>query len=71
MRGNQIMKLLKNFFIVVLTLVLETWTGFFKRDPNFYDKYTVTKTKVGYMVFVVLASAITIGIASLLLLRIN
>lgn len=65
------MKLIKNFTLVVLNLVGELWTGFFNRDPDFYDKHSITKTKVGYLVFVVLAFIATIGIAALLYSRLD
>ncbi|WP_433945952.1 hypothetical protein [Paenibacillus sp. SN-8-1] len=65
------MKLIKNFILVVLNLVGELWTGFFNRNPEFYDKHTNTKTKLGYIVFVVLSFVVTIGIATLLYSRIN
>lgn len=65
------MKIIKNFILVVLNLVGEVWTGFFNRNPDFYDNHTITKTKVGYTVFVMLAFVVTIGIATLLYLRID
>jgi len=65
------MTILKNFVLVVLNLVGELWTGFFNRNPNFYDKKTVTKTKIGYVVFVLLALVAVIAITTLLYSRIN
>lgn len=65
------MKIVKNFTLVVLNLVGELWTGFFFRKPDFYDSHTVTKTKIGYAVLVTLTYLATIGILTLLYLRIN
>lgn len=62
---------MKNFILVVLSLVGEVWTGFFNRNPDFYDKNTVTKSKLGYVVFVILAFVAVIVITTLLYLRIN
>lgn len=55
------MKLVKNFFLVVLLMLVELWFGYFDRSPNFYDKHTMTKTGLGYVVFVTLAAFVTFG----------
>jgi len=57
---------MKNFFLVMLNLMGELWIGFFNRKPDFYDKYTVTKTKAGYFIFIILSVAVIIGIMILL-----
>lgn len=36
------MKLVKNFFLVVLLMIVELSVVFFDRSPNFYDKHTMT-----------------------------
>ncbi|MGG3574524.1 hypothetical protein ABES25_04905 [Bacillus gobiensis] len=56
------MKLVKNFFLVVLLMIVELSVGFFDRSPNFYDKHTMTKTRLGYVVFVTLAAFVTFGV---------
>lgn len=56
------MTILKNFSLVVLHLIAELWTGFFHRSSDFYDRHTVTKTKLGYAAFVSLAFIATVGI---------
>ncbi len=64
------MKLLKSFFLVVLSLVGQLWTGYFTRNHDFYDNHAVTKTKAGYIVFLALAFISTI-MAIWLYLRVN
>ncbi|MCQ6557674.1 hypothetical protein [Paenibacillus mendelii] len=64
------MSILKNFFLVVLNLVGELWTGVFHRNPDFYDKYTVTKSRTGYVFFVALSTLVTIGIVAWFYVRI-
>ncbi|MCR8645207.1 hypothetical protein NV379_21360 [Paenibacillus sp. N1-5-1-14] len=56
------MTVMKNFVLVVLSMVAQLWTGFFNRKQDFYDRRSVTKTKLGYVVFVILALLATIGI---------
>lgn len=51
---------IKNFSIVVVNLIGELWMGM-GRKPDFYDKHTVTATKTGYVIFVSLATLITVG----------
>ncbi|RKN61279.1 hypothetical protein D7M11_35605 [Paenibacillus ginsengarvi] len=58
------MRLVKNFLFVVLNMVVELWTGFFNRTSEFYDKYTETKTRKGYVMFVSLAFVAAIGITT-------
>lgn len=62
---------MKNFFLVVLSMVGELWTGFFYRKPEFYDTHTVTKTKAGYVIFATFATLVTLGIVTWLYKRIN
>lgn len=62
------MRLLKNFFIVVLNLIGGLWIGFSRR-PGFYDNYSQTKTKSGYYFFVALATLVTFGVIALLYVR--
>ncbi len=64
------MKIIKNFFLVVLNLVAELWTGIYRRKPDFYDKHAVSRTKTGYGAFVALAAMTSIGIVSWLCVRI-
>jgi len=64
------MQLIKGFFLVVVNLVGELWTGFYNRNPDFYDKHSATQTKTGYIFFVTLVSLATVGIASWLYVRI-
>lgn len=63
------MKTFKNFSLVVVSLISEMWFGLL-RKPNFYDNHTVTKTKLGYVLFVTLAAIIAVGIAIWLYSRI-
>lgn len=58
------MRLLKNFVVVVLTLVGELWAGMFNRSPEFYDKRTETKTRKGYVWFVLFAFVASVGIVT-------
>ncbi|MNQ97184.1 hypothetical protein D3C85_1128170 [compost metagenome] len=58
------MRIIKNFVFVVLTLVAELWAGIFNRKPEFYDKHTETKTRKGYVMFVLLAFVATVGIVT-------
>ncbi|BBH20579.1 hypothetical protein Back11_19240 [Paenibacillus baekrokdamisoli] len=64
------MKVIKSFFLVVVSLLGELWTGYFNRSSEFYDKHTATKTKTGYVFFVTLATLVTISAAAWLCLRI-
>ncbi|MNC48678.1 hypothetical protein D3C81_1864440 [compost metagenome] len=63
--------LLKNYTLVVFNLVGELWMGCFRRNSDFYDQHSVTKTKAGYVIFVASVSLVTIAIVSWSLLRIN
>lgn len=62
------MKLVKRFFLVVMGLVGELWTGYISISPQFYDKHSAAKSKIGYVFFVTLAALATIGIATWLYL---
>ncbi|OAB44988.1 hypothetical protein [Paenibacillus antarcticus] len=64
------MQLIKGYVLVVLNLVGELWTGFYSRNPDFYDKYSATQTKIGYIFFVTMVTLATVGIASWLYIRI-
>ena len=54
------MRIIKNLALVVVNLIGELWIGV-GRKPAFYDKHTATKTRVGYIVFVSLATVIALG----------
>lgn len=62
------MRTVKNFSLVVVNLVGELWMGI-GRKPEFYDRHTSTKTKIGYVSFVSLATLIAIGTVIWLCLR--
>ncbi|OAB35691.1 hypothetical protein PMSD_11815 [Paenibacillus macquariensis subsp. defensor] len=64
------MQLIKGFFLVVVNLVVELWTGFNNRNPDFYDKHSATRTRTGYIFFVTLVTLATVGIVSWLYVRI-
>lgn len=55
------MKMIKNFTLIVVYLVGVLWIGL-GRNPAYYDKYTVTRTKVGYVVFALAALLISVSI---------
>lgn len=63
------MKLIRNFFLVVVNLIGTLWVGA-SRKPEFYDKYSKTKTRIGYIFFVSLATLVTVGIIAWLYKRI-
>lgn len=54
------MTTIKNFSLVVVNLIGDLWFGLL-RKPGFYDNHTVTKTKVGYVFFVSLATLIALA----------
>ncbi|PZD97433.1 hypothetical protein DNH61_02505 [Paenibacillus sambharensis] len=55
------MRLIKNFVFVVGGLISDLWLGMgFK--PKFYDNHTSSKTKVGYVCFVVMAAVISLTV---------
>lgn len=56
------MKLVKNFVLVVLHMIGSLWMGIFNRKPDFYDQYTQTKTRAGYIVFVTLSAVVSITV---------
>ncbi|CAM3715762.1 hypothetical protein MALU111345_18815 [Marinicrinis lubricantis] len=64
------MRLVRNFALVFLNLVNELWNGFSFQRPSFYDKYTETKTKIGYAIFILLLLVTTVGAVTWLYLRI-
>lgn len=64
-RGVNDMKLIKNFMIVIANLVGELWIGYF-RKANFYDNYTITKTKLGYTFLISIIVLTLIGVFYLL-----
>lgn len=64
-----LMTTIKNFFLVVVNLIGDLWFGLL-RKPSFYDNHTVTKTKIGYALFVSLAGFITLGTITWLCIRI-
>ncbi|WP_152393304.1 hypothetical protein [Paenibacillus guangzhouensis] len=53
------MKLIKNFAIVVVSLVGDLWLGLGVK-PQVYDKRSSVKTKAGYYTFVTMAALIAI-----------
>lgn len=54
------MLVVKNFVLVVLNLIGELWVSPFRKNA-FYDQYTRNMSKVGYIVFVTLSSAVVIA----------
>lgn len=58
----------KNFSLVVVNLFADLWFGLV-RKPDFYDKHTVTRTRLGYVLFVTLAAIVSLGLALWLYLR--
>lgn len=60
---------IKNFALVVVNLIGELWLGMDRR-PEFYDNHAITKTKIGYLLFVSLAALIALGTVIWLCLRI-
>lgn len=56
------MQRFKSFVLVVLSMSAQLWTGFFNRNPEFYDKHTASQSKSGYIVFVSLSTVATIGL---------
>lgn len=63
------MGVLKNFSLVVVSLIADLWFGIV-RKPEFYDNHAVTTTKKGYVLFVTLAAIIAVGTALWLCFRI-
>lgn len=63
------MGLIKNFSLVVVSLIADLWFGIV-RKPEFYDNHAVTTTKRGYVLFVTLAGMIAVGTAFWLCYRI-
>ncbi|OPA80385.1 hypothetical protein BVG16_06545 [Paenibacillus selenitireducens] len=57
------MKLMKSFTVIVLNLVGELWIGLC-RKPEFYDKHTVTRTKIGYTIFVLSALLLSVSVVT-------
>lgn len=55
-----IVKVIKNFSLVVVGLIADLWLGFVRKS-EFYDNRTVTTTKRGYVLFVSLAAIVAIG----------
>ncbi|WIV17727.1 hypothetical protein QPK24_15005 [Paenibacillus polygoni] len=55
------MKFIISFSLVVMSMALELWTGCFRKNTDFYDRHATTRTKIGYMLFLVSAlSAVTL-----------
>lgn len=63
------MRVIKNFALVVVNLIGELWLGM-DRKPEFYDNHAITKSKIGYMLFVSLAALISLGAVIWLCIRI-
>lgn len=55
-----IVKVIKNFSLVVVGLIADLWLGFVRKS-EFYDNRTVTTTKRGYVLFVSLAAIVAGG----------
>lgn len=59
------MELAKRFVMIVLNMIGELWMGFYRRNSDFYDKQTSgAKSKLGYYVFIIGATAVTVCIVS-------
>ncbi|GIP32647.1 hypothetical protein [Paenibacillus sp. J2TS4] len=65
------MERVRNFVLVVLNLIGELWIGGFRRNPDYYDRYTEIKTKAGYAAFVALATIVALGIVTWLYLKLH
>ncbi|NEU59592.1 hypothetical protein [Paenibacillus sp. ALJ109b] len=59
------MELAKRFVMIVLNMIGELWMGFYRRNPDFYDKQTSgAKSKLGYYAFIIGAATVTVCIVS-------
>jgi len=58
------MSKLRNMMLVTGNLIGELWLGVFRKNSEFYDKYSKTDTRVGYIIFIASVSIVTIGILS-------
>lgn len=55
------MKFIISFSLVVMSMVAELWTGCFRKKTDFYDRHATTRTKIGYVLFLISAlSAVTL-----------
>lgn len=62
------MKLMKNFALVVVSLIGDLWLGLGVK-PQFYDNQTKMNTKSGYYVFVAMAAFLASAIVAWLCMR--
>ncbi|WP_454191616.1 hypothetical protein [Paenibacillus sp. Marseille-Q7038] len=55
------MKVIISFSLVVINMIAELWTGCFRKTTDFYDQHSTTRTKTGYVLFLISAlSAVTL-----------
>ncbi|MEF3352830.1 hypothetical protein PV403_06555 [Paenibacillus sp. GYB006] len=55
------MKFIISFSLVVMSMVAELRTGCFRKKTDFYDQHATTRTKIGYVLFLISAlSAVTL-----------
>jgi hypothetical protein len=62
-------KLIKNFAIVVVSLIGDLWLGLGIKS-KIYDDHTTMKTKPGYFIFITVAALLALSIVVLLAARI-
>ncbi|MFD0715167.1 hypothetical protein [Paenibacillus sp. GCM10027626] len=59
---------LRNFLLTASNFVGELRLGSFRTKSDFYDKYSQTDTKAGYIIFITSLMFLTIGVISWLTL---
>lgn len=62
------MKVIISFSLVVMSMIAELWTGCFRKKTDFYDRHTTTRTKTGYVLFL-LSALIAVTLVTLWIVK--